>query len=49
VRDVYAAARVRITEEQLAGFTVGATEVVLRGLCDTCSSNSDQRKQEPNA
>jgi Fe2+ or Zn2+ uptake regulation protein len=49
VRDVYAAARVRITEEQLAGFTVGATEVVLRGLCDTCSSNSDQRKQEPTA
>lgn len=37
VRDVYAAARVRVPAEQLGGFTVDTTEVVLRGLCDDCS------------
>lgn len=38
VRDVYAAARVRVSDDQLDGFTVGSTEVVLRGLCDPCSA-----------
>ena len=37
VRDVYAAARVRVPDDQLDGFTVDTTEVVLRGLCDPCS------------
>lgn len=40
VRDVYASARVRVPDDQLDGFIVEATEVVLRGLCDTCSSAS---------
>ncbi len=40
VRDVYAPARVRVSDDQLAGFTVDATEVVLRGLCDHCSALS---------
>lgn len=38
VRDLYVSARVRVTEDQLDGFTVDATEVVLRGLCDGCSA-----------
>ena len=37
VRDVYASARVRVPDDQLGGFTVDTTEVVLRGLCDPCS------------
>ena len=37
VRDVYGSARVRVPDEQLDGFTVDTTEVVLRGLCDRCS------------
>lgn len=37
VRDVYGAARVRVPAEQLDGFTVGSTEIVLRGLCVPCS------------
>lgn len=40
VRDVYAAARVRVPDDQLDGFTVDTTEVVLRGLCDDCFSAS---------
>ena len=39
VRDVYAAARVKVPDDQLGGFTVDTTEVVLRGLCDTCSTH----------
>ncbi|HUP86717.1 MAG TPA: transcriptional repressor [Acidimicrobiales bacterium] len=39
VRDVYVAARVQVPGDQLAGFTVDATEVVLRGLCDRCSAS----------
>jgi Fe2+ or Zn2+ uptake regulation protein len=39
VRDVYAAARVRVPDDQLDGFTVDSTEVVLRGLCEPCSSH----------
>lgn len=40
VRDVYGAARVNVPAEQLDGFTVGTTEVVLRGLCDPCSTET---------
>lgn len=40
VRDVYGAARVQVTADQLDGFTVGSTEVVLRGRCDTCSTTT---------
>ena len=40
VRDVYGAARVRVPDEQLDGFTVDSTEVVLRGLCDRCSNQN---------
>jgi Fur family transcriptional regulator, peroxide stress response regulator len=38
VRDFYADAQVRVSDDQLGGFTVGTTEVVLRGLCDDCST-----------
>ena len=37
VRDVYGSARVRVPDDQLDGFTVDSTEVVLRGLCDPCA------------
>lgn len=40
VRDVYGAARVKVPAEQLDGFTVDTTEVVLRGLCDPCSTET---------
>ncbi|MDQ3107651.1 MAG: transcriptional repressor [Actinomycetota bacterium] len=40
VRDVYAAARVRVSDDQLDGFVVDATEVVLRGLCSQCSPST---------
>ena len=46
VRDVYVQARVRVPEDQLGGFTIGATEVVLRGLCDTCSTTPQPTTQE---
>lgn len=38
VRDVYVRPRVRVPDEQLQGFTVDSTEVVLRGLCKQCSN-----------
>jgi Fe2+ or Zn2+ uptake regulation protein len=38
VRDVYVTPRLRVPSDQLEGFTVSSTEVVLRGLCDECSS-----------
>lgn len=37
VRDVYARQQVSVPVEQLAGFTVATTEVVLRGRCDDCA------------
>ncbi len=37
VRDLYVRPRVRVSDEQLAGFTPNSTEVVIRGLCETCS------------
>jgi Fe2+ or Zn2+ uptake regulation protein len=40
VRDVYATARVKVPDAELDGFTVDSTEVVLRGLCDTCSTTT---------
>ena len=43
IRDVYGAARVRVPADQLDGFTVGSTEVVLRGLCDTCSTSTNRK------
>ena len=43
VRDVYASARVRVSDDQLDGFTVDATEVVLRGLCDQCSHQPNRK------
>jgi Fe2+ or Zn2+ uptake regulation protein len=50
VRDLYTSAKVRVADEQLRGFTVRATEVVLRGLCADCSNNKpNPRKQETNA
>jgi Fur family peroxide stress response transcriptional regulator len=39
VRDIYASARVRVSDDQLDGFTVDTTEVVLRGLCDRCAAS----------
>ena len=48
VRDVYAAARVNVPDDQLGGFTVDTTEVVLRGLCDTCSTPSTTESRSPN-
>jgi Fe2+ or Zn2+ uptake regulation protein len=42
VRDVYVDARVRVPNDQLGGFTIGTTEVVLRGLCDECSSTPNR-------
>jgi Fe2+ or Zn2+ uptake regulation protein len=44
VRDVYASARVRVPDDQLGGFTVDTTEVVLRGLCDQCSLNPTESR-----
>ena len=43
VRDVYGSARVRVPDDQLDGFTVDATEVVLRGVCDQCSPNHKRK------
>lgn len=43
VRDLYAAARVRVPDDQLDGFTIDSTEVVLRGLCDGCSATDDHQ------
>jgi Fe2+ or Zn2+ uptake regulation protein len=43
VRDVYASARVRVSDDQLDGFTVDTTEVVLRGLCDLCFSQPNRK------
>ena len=40
VRDLYVHPRVRVPADQLAGFTVRSTEVVIRGLCDDCSTAS---------
>jgi Fur family transcriptional regulator, peroxide stress response regulator len=40
VRDVYVDARVRVPDDQLDGFTIDVTEVVLRGLCDDCSTST---------
>ncbi|HVM10442.1 MAG TPA: Fur family transcriptional regulator [Acidimicrobiales bacterium] len=37
VRDLYVNPRVRVPADQLDGFTIDSTEVVLRGLCDECS------------
>ena len=45
VKDVYATPRVRVSPEQLGGFTVTTTEVVLRGLCDRCSTRSTRSQQ----
>ncbi|MEA3077745.1 MAG: Fur family transcriptional regulator, peroxide stress response regulator [Actinomycetota bacterium] len=42
VRDLYVDARVRVPADQLGGFTVGTTEVVIRGLCGDCSSTPMQ-------
>ena len=36
VRDLYLNPRLRVPAEQLDGFTINSTEVVLRGLCDEC-------------
>ena len=44
VRDVYAAARVRVPDDQLDGFAVDSTEVVLRGLCHLCSTNQPESR-----
>jgi Fe2+ or Zn2+ uptake regulation protein len=42
VRDVYVdATRIRVPQDQLGGFTIGATEVVLRGRCDQCPPIND--------
>ena len=46
VRDVYATARVRVPDDQLDGFTVDSTEVVLRGLCDLCSAASPDQTRK---
>lgn len=43
VRDLYVSARVRVTDEQLGGFTVDTTEVVVRGLCEPCSATNDNQ------
>ena len=43
VRDVYASGRVRVPDDQLDGFTVDTTEVVLRGLCDDCLSQPNRK------
>jgi Fe2+ or Zn2+ uptake regulation protein len=52
VRDLYVRPRVRVSDDQLAGFTVRSTEVVLRGLCEPCSrsrtrSRSRSRSHPP--
>ena len=38
VRDLYLSQRVRVPADQLGGFTIDSTEVVIRGLCDECST-----------
>jgi Fe2+ or Zn2+ uptake regulation protein len=43
VRDVYVRPRVRVPDAQLAGFTPSSTEVVIRGLCETCSRPRGKR------
>src|SRR3982751_1518543 len=41
VRDLYVDfARLAVPTNQRQGFTVGSAEVVFRGLCDDCSTNS---------
>jgi Fur family transcriptional regulator, peroxide stress response regulator len=40
VRDLYVTPRVRVPADQLAGFMIRSTEVVLRGLCDGCASTT---------
>ena len=43
VRDVYVRPRVRVSDDQLEGFVVDSTEVVLRGLCKQCSHSRAPR------
>lgn len=38
VRDVYLKPRLRLEDEQLEGFEIDSTEVVLRGLCNDCKT-----------
>ena len=40
VRDLYVTPRVRVPADQLDGFTIDSTEVVLRGVCDACASTT---------
>jgi Fe2+ or Zn2+ uptake regulation protein len=47
VRDLYVAARVRVPDDQLGGFTVNTTEVVVRGLCEQCSTLNAVPQHEP--
>lgn len=49
VRDVYVRPRVRVSGEQLAGFTIDSTEVVIRGLCETCSRSTGPRRKKAHA
>ena len=49
VRDVYVRPRVRVPDEQLQGFTVDSTEVVLRGLCKQCSNPPRAQRGEAHA
>ncbi len=45
VRDLYVEAQVPVAPEQLNGFTPAATEVVIRGLCSTCSQQHDRTNE----
>ncbi|HEX7168893.1 MAG TPA: Fur family transcriptional regulator [Acidimicrobiales bacterium] len=40
VRDLYVHPRVRVPADQLGGFTISSTEVVIRGVCDDCSGTT---------
>ena len=49
VRDLYVHPRVRVPAEQLDGFTIDTTEVVLRGLCNQCVRATSQPTGEAHA
>ena len=44
VRDVYVKPRLRLHDEQLAGFEIDSTEVVLRGLCNDCKTTHPSKE-----
>jgi Fur family transcriptional regulator, peroxide stress response regulator len=44
VRDFYLKPRLRLQDEQLEGFEIDSTEVVLRGLCNDCKTTTSSKE-----